>query len=472
VRPWLRRVAIAACIVLTPIAIWTAWDYVEARRLAAVVNAVKARGEPVTTRSKPAEDVSSRDNAARYYVAAGALMDGTGLYGATGLFSRLDRAGTDERSLAGDIKKFLDSNSKAEELLSTATDLEFRGFRPGFDDNFRLGQLYLLGRLADLRTLDRAMLHDGERAARAIVEQMRIVRALGWSERPYGFDLGGFAADAARRASVQVPRVLSIGATTAALERLQRSLQDVDIDSAIEQEILSERALLLETYWNEPNGWYAAPGYGFGNPTGPFFYLLRPWIAHRVVRQTQLLEEFLNTARRPWPEKLQLEAPTESEIAATRSRRTILPKLSDWNIGNPNINRYVNARRTERTATTLALVRSALAATAVARFRLAHAGELPRTLEELVPAFLPNVPVDPYSGKPLLYAHDGAHFAVYSDGTNQRDDGGKDLNATSGRRWGVYSVTSAPLDIGVEVSTAPAGAVVPVSPPISAPGRR
>jgi hypothetical protein len=457
VRPWLRRVAIAACIVLTPIAIWTAWDYVEARRLAAVVKAVKARGEPVSTVRPAPEGLSAADNAARYYDAAAALVDTTGLSGPTGLLNRIDGARGNEASVATDIAAFLEANTEAEGLLSKATDLPFNGERPGFDFNYRAAQLYELARLADLRALDRVIAKDGEGAARAIVEQLRLLRPLGWREQFTNFT--PFAAYVASRASAQVSSVLASGISGSSLERLQQRLQEPDIDSAIELQVLQERAVLLQSFWNDARSWYTRT------------YPLRPLVAHRVVEQAELLNEFLLQARRPWPQRLDIDAPSEAEIADRRRRPGRL-LLFPLDLGDPDIARYAHKRRTEATASSLALVRSALAATAVARFRLAHAGELPRTLEELVPAFLPNVPVDPYSGKPLRYAHDGAHFAIYSDGTNQRDDGGKDLNATSGRRWGVYSVTSAPLDIGVEVSTAPAGAVVPVSPPISAPGRR
>ena len=46
-----RRLAIAAFIVLMPLAAWSLWDYVEARRLAALVREIKARGETVDHRS-------------------------------------------------------------------------------------------------------------------------------------------------------------------------------------------------------------------------------------------------------------------------------------------------------------------------------------------------------------------------------------------------------------------------------------
>ncbi len=50
-------------------------------------------------------------------------------------------------------------------------------------------------------------------------------------------------------------------------------------------------------------------------------------------------------------------------------------------------------------------------------------GRLPQVLDELVPAFLPEVPQDPHSGKPMLW--NAAAQAVYSVGPDRRDDGGR-----------------------------------------------
>jgi hypothetical protein len=61
------------------------------------------------------------------------------------------------------------------------------------------------------------------------------------------------------------------------------------------------------------------------------------------------------------------------------------------------LNKFVNAcRRTQ------ALMNSAAAAVAAERFRLKH-GRWPDTLAELSPAFLREVPIDPYDGKPLRF---------------------------------------------------------------------
>ena len=61
---------------------------------------------------------------------------------------------------------------------------------------------------------------------------------------------------------------------------------------------------------------------------------------------------------------------------------------------------------------------------AIERYRRQH-GKLPEKLDELVPEFLPQVPVDPYDGQPLRYVVDAEGCRVYSVGMNHTDEGGK-----------------------------------------------
>jgi hypothetical protein len=65
-------------------------------------------------------------------------------------------------------------------------------------------------------------------------------------------------------------------------------------------------------------------------------------------------------------------------------------------------------------------------------------GRLPEALSDLVPDYLPSVPIDPYSGQPLVYRPQGESFLLYSVGQDRRDDGGRlptadESPATSGR---------------------------------------
>ncbi|QEG00323.1 hypothetical protein Mal15_43930 [Stieleria maiorica] len=52
-------------------------------------------------------------------------------------------------------------------------------------------------------------------------------------------------------------------------------------------------------------------------------------------------------------------------------------------------------------------------------------GRMPGELEELVPEFLPSIPIDPYTDRPLIYRHTDQGFVVYSAGRNGIDDGGQ-----------------------------------------------
>jgi len=70
---------------------------------------------------------------------------------------------------------------------------------------------------------------------------------------------------------------------------------------------------------------------------------------------------------------------------------------------------------------------------AVERYRLAH-GALPEKLRDLVPRYIPDVPLDPFDGKPLRYRHLERGYAVYSVGLDGNDDGGTEpLPAVRGK---------------------------------------
>lgn len=68
----------------------------------------------------------------------------------------------------------------------------------------------------------------------------------------------------------------------------------------------------------------------------------------------------------------------------------------------------------------LLVVRTAFA---LAAYRLER-GELPESLEGLVPEYLDRIPMDPFSGNPLVYKRRAEGFIVYSVGVRREDDGG------------------------------------------------
>lgn len=72
----------------------------------------------------------------------------------------------------------------------------------------------------------------------------------------------------------------------------------------------------------------------------------------------------------------------------------------------------------------LAIDRASVTAIAVALYRLDHAGQLPSGLEELRPAYLADLPIDPASGQPFRFKADERSFTIYSVGDDGKDDGG------------------------------------------------
>lgn len=88
----------------------------------------------------------------------------------------------------------------------------------------------------------------------------------------------------------------------------------------------------------------------------------------------------------------------------------------------------------------------AITALAAERFRLAE-GHLPGTLEQLVPAYLPSVPVDPFDRKPLKVARTEQGIVIYSVDENGIDDGGDVA-------WRKEHVRTRPQDVGFRLNDA------------------
>lgn len=77
----------------------------------------------------------------------------------------------------------------------------------------------------------------------------------------------------------------------------------------------------------------------------------------------------------------------------------------------------------------VAHVRLAVAALAVERWRLAHGGQVPGSLAELVPGFLSVIPNDPFDDRPLRYKKQAKGYVIYSIGEDLTDDGGREQPA-------------------------------------------
>lgn len=64
---------------------------------------------------------------------------------------------------------------------------------------------------------------------------------------------------------------------------------------------------------------------------------------------------------------------------------------------------------------------------ALESYRLDH-GRFPKTLDELQPKYLAEIPTDRFTARPLIYRPDAKGYLLYSVGQNQKDDQGETLN--------------------------------------------
>ena len=129
-------------------------------------------------------------------------------------------------------------------------------------------------------------------------------------------------------------------------------------------------------------------------------------IRRKSVRYLHEMAQLITAARRPWPEPL--DAIAVNIPQSTEKSRGLLSS---------------GAVFIRLTAETLALVRCTILTVAIERYQRHH-GELPAVLDNLCPAYIDSLPLDPFTGKNLLFSNDEETYVVYSVGTNRQDDGG------------------------------------------------
>jgi len=127
-----------------------------------------------------------------------------------------------------------------------------------------------------------------------------------------------------------------------------------------------------------------------------------------LAERTRLLDE---TAPLPWHERT-------AAVAAIYADQSRAPELArHWMDARQILSSFQHHH---------AIVRSTLVAVASERHRLRH-GDWPATLEALVPTFLPQLPSDPFDGRPLRYKRLPDGIVIYSVGVDATDDGGQVL---------------------------------------------
>ena len=132
------------------------------------------------------------------------------------------------------------------------------------------------------------------------------------------------------------------------------------------------------------------------------------------VRYFHDMAQSITASRRPWPEPLDAMV---YDVPASKEKPSNVLSSSTAFI--------------RLTGKILALVRCTILAVAIERYRLSR-GELPGSSNDLSPPYIDSIPLDPFTGKKLLYKRDGETYLVYSVGINRRDDDGSIMPSADG----------------------------------------
>jgi hypothetical protein len=213
------------------------------------------------------------------------------------------------------------------------------------------------------------------------------------------------------------------------LLELKALLESMDVTNGWRPALVSERAFALSAI--------SAEGPGLGaisheSDVSPADMQRGLWFLRAIglaqADQRLMLETFERAtalADQDTPEALREYAKLEAEVK--RKARGFPPKIFSGLL-LPALSKAalkftaVEARR-----------RAGLAAVAVERHRQAHAGQLPNSWVELVPAQFPGDPTDPFTGEPLKLKALPRGFVVYSVGADEEDDGGKTRSRSSSK---------------------------------------
>jgi hypothetical protein len=245
------------------------------------------------------------------------------------------------------------------------------------------------------------------------------------------------------------------GWTEPQLARLQATWKPVDLAEALETACLGERARGFELFTMVRRSGAARTGrsfasfwgWGASRPKATFEdlvsdYLYFPAYKLSTIDADELL--YLKTAQenvaalrsvrahRSWPDVKQTLLKAGSQA---NQRASVFDRLR-YPVSTRVIPNYVKADGTAINAETERQM--TLAAIALKRFQLRH-GQLPPSVEALVPELMPAVPYDYMCAEPLRYRlkTDGS-YVLYSVGLDGKDDGGDPglaLSATPGL-WG------------------------------------
>jgi hypothetical protein len=284
-------------------------------------------------------------------------------------------------------------------------------------DDFSAGYYTLLDQVQQMRTIFRllvlraylaAQADDADGAARNLVGALKAVDTL----RREPILVSQLVRMVLNQGSVEALEYLlpEVAWNDEHLAAIQKQLLAIEYLEGLELAVLGERVQGIIAF-NDP-----AKG-GAGNVPAAVYQF---WVRDDPLNHLRLMRELVEDVRGGWPVLLERTAKFE----AVRRDQTAV--RSPWRSAaweRPSSIAGPFRGMVERGARETARLQAAATGVAALRFRKAER-RWPRSLQELVPKWLPEAPIDPFTGKPLAYRVDEESVIIYSVGVDGKDNGG------------------------------------------------
>jgi hypothetical protein len=421
IRKILTRIGVVLLAVVAAVLLVRAvLNFTEGRALARILADLKAKGVPLAA-LELAPPCPDADNAARLWKAAASLLEAEG--------SDRERLGRAFQDLAAskppgaedraEIEALISRNRKALDLVYEMADRPcflYRDSEAALQDAMVPDALKMIiaARLVGFDALFRA---DGGDVPGAL-ERIRDGLASVSKTAQEGTLIAYLVSVAETRMMLKFLEAICQGRNIADadLARLVAGLESGPWRERLAEAIRGDRVFSLEWGMEAVRGRFRDPA-DQNVKRRIFYWLLRPVIKAEVRWQLARLTSWEKIARDPYFEQ-------RARLASDPEFSEAVPwyfELTGFLAGTFD----TVFLKTGQLEAIMVVDRTALAC----RLYKSRSGRYPETMDELVPGLLTEVPLDPFTGKPLVYRREGEGFIVYSLGSNEKDDGGRSTYA-------------------------------------------
>lgn len=385
------------------------------KRLEAELAYLKSKGEPLTLRELVGPKIPDAENGAVIYEQAFQMMKLPQMQNHVEAITAFDPATTD----AQEWVKISPSLAKVQPIFVIAANAQERS-KCQFGVDWDAGAAAVFPHYADLRNLVRLLAVDVVAKARAgkseeAINSLKLAYRLNRSIENDPILIGLLVQIVMIRIANNATRSCTEQANFSenSAKMLYDELGKIDLPRGLVRAMQGERALGIWCFNNiGPQG--GMMGSGFDPTKYVSSYPLRP---------------LFNLDRATYLRLMRLQVEQSRLSCLEMKRRGITPVL------DPNVPKYAVVSRILFPVFTRArfTTDSAIAEIAIARVWLAicaykdRFGSYPDSMKELRSKLGWKLPVDPYSGKDLVYARTQDGFTIYSLGPNMKDDGGIEM---------------------------------------------